>query len=461
MKIDIKKNHPLSIRPLFAVLLTLGCLCLSTSQAKAFPLTDSDPNSPQFRKQFVGSYGVNAAIEPRLTQRDRPLYEAIAPHLERKPSYAIKKVEKNLTPESNAAFDFLLGNLYYSIQNFEQAEYHLQNAIKKFPTFRRAYRTLALTQVQKNRFEASIPYWLKVITLGGGDAQSYGLLAYAYLIQEKYRSALTAYQMARMYAPDSLDYKRGEAQCLLKTEQYKEAIALFDELIAESPEIAEFWRLQANAFLAQEKHESAMINLEIAHELDTPRWESIVLLGDLYLNQKTNNLAFETYKRGLKIDIKKSTEDRLTPLKRFIQLRLYDWANAYLKILNLDVFEDAPTDVHQQIKLLRARVNFNLGKTEGVEAPLKELIEQDPLNGEALILMGEYAMSKSEYEDAEYYFERATHIQGHEAVAFESLGRLFIEKRDYKQAIPYFEKAIKINNAEYLIQYLNRIKQLL
>ena len=461
MKVDIKKNRYFSIRPLPMVLLALGCCWLSTSRVQAFPLTDSNPNSPQFRKQFMGSYGINADIEPKLTQRDRPLYEAIAPHLERKPNYAIKKVESKITSESNAAFDFLLGNLYYSVQDFEKAEYHLQNAIKKFPSFRRAYRTLALTQVQKNRFEASIPYWLKVITLGGGDAQSYGLLAYAYLIQEKYKSALTAYQMARMYAPDSLDYKRGEAQCLLKIEQYEQAIALFDELIAESPETAEFWQFQANAFLAQEKYESAIVNLEIAHELNTPKWESIILLGDLYLKQKADKLALETYKIGLKSDVQKNAEHILIPLKRFTQLRLYDSANAYLQVLDPNVVEDATTDFHQQIKLLRARVNFNLGKTEGVEAALKELIEQNPLNGEALILMGEYAMSKSEYEGAEYYFERATHIEDHKAIAFEALGRLFIEKRNYKQAITYFEKAVEINNAEYLMQYMSRIKELL
>ena len=63
-----------------------------------FRLSDSDPDSPEFRRRFLASHGVNEAIEPKLTLEDRPLQEAILPHLRDNPREAIALVEQALTP---------------------------------------------------------------------------------------------------------------------------------------------------------------------------------------------------------------------------------------------------------------------------------------------------------------------------------------------------------------------------
>ena len=79
----------------------------------AFPLTDSDPDSLTFRRRFMAGHGVNEAIEPKLTVKDRPLQEAIMPLIRTNPQKAIELIEKDLTPETNPAFLNILGNLYY------------------------------------------------------------------------------------------------------------------------------------------------------------------------------------------------------------------------------------------------------------------------------------------------------------------------------------------------------------
>src|SRR5690606_2516228 len=133
------------------------------------------------------------------------------PFLREDPRRAITEVERALGSSENPAFRFLLGNLHYEIGEFDRSESELKRAIEAFPDFRRAHRTLGLIHIQNQAFPAAIESWLKVITLGGGDAQSYGLLGYAYLAEKKYRSALSAYRMARMFKPDSIDFRRGEA----------------------------------------------------------------------------------------------------------------------------------------------------------------------------------------------------------------------------------------------------------
>src|SRR5690554_6989854 len=147
--------------------------------ARPFPLTDSGPGSPAFRERFLASYGVNAAIEPTLGVEDRKLYERIAPYLHDDQARAIREVEAALAPDSNPAYRFLLGNLYYEAGDWEKSERYLREAIARFPDFRRAHRTLGLVLIQEGRYSEAVDTWLTVIRLGGGDAQSYGLLAYS------------------------------------------------------------------------------------------------------------------------------------------------------------------------------------------------------------------------------------------------------------------------------------------
>ena len=217
----------------FLSLLLLSCASVLPAAAPFEP-SDSDPNSAEFRRRFLANHGVNEAIEPKLTVDERPLQEAILPHLRDNPREAIRLIEQAITPETNPAFLSILGNLYYQIDDFANSERYLRQTLEKFPSLRRSWRTLALCYVQRDMFKASVAPLLKVIELGGGDAQSYGLLAYSHLLNEKYESALAAYRMARMFKPDSLDFRRGQAQCLLMTHQHLAAVALFDELIADT-----------------------------------------------------------------------------------------------------------------------------------------------------------------------------------------------------------------------------------
>ena len=105
---------------------------LLTSGA-TFPLTDSDPDSLTFRRRFLASHGVNEAIEPKLTVRDRPLQEAIMPLIRTDPRKAIELIEKDLNPETNPAFLNILGNLYYQTGDYPSAERYMLRALKKFP----------------------------------------------------------------------------------------------------------------------------------------------------------------------------------------------------------------------------------------------------------------------------------------------------------------------------------------
>ncbi|MGC6423980.1 MAG: tetratricopeptide repeat protein [Lentimonas sp.] len=431
------------MRHLCIILFTLLSAQLST-RAETFALVDTGPGSPDFRKRFMGSFGINSAIEPQIIEKDRPLYESIEPHLENNPNRAIQLVEQGINSGSNAAFDFLLGSLYYIQGNFSKAEASLRTALKKFPDFRRAHRNLSLIYIQREDYQRSVQHLVRVIELGGNDGQSYSMLAYAYLNQEKYQAALTAYQMARMFLPDSLDVRRGEAQCLLMTHQYEAAIALFDELIIENPHKQDFWLFQANAFLAVERFVDTIANLEIAHTVAPPKAASLYLLGDLYTRRNSYKQAITNYKAAVKSDPNILGDTALLPLTRLMQMGLFEEAQDYLSTLNSVLQTELTPKQTAQKNVFTAQLQIEIGDpAQGIQQ-LKSILETDPLNIDGLLLIGSVYLKQDNYAQASFYYERATKIPEAQVRGLVGLARTAVKESKFKDALAYLEKSQSI-----------------
>lgn len=426
--------------------------------AQPFPLTDSGPASEDFEQRFLANYGVNSAIEPTIGAEERPLYEKIAPFLREDPARVIREVEAALTKESNPAFRFLLGSLHYQGGEMEKAERYLEEAIEQFPDFRRAHRTLGLILVQNGRFEEAIQTWLKVITLGGGDAQSYGLLAYAYLTEEKYESALNAYRMARMFKPDSVDFRRGQAQCLLQTGQWRLAAALFDELIAENPEEGAYWLMQANAFLQLERHPEAIANLELAHSLGEGHARSRFLLGDLHMRAENYRLAVSTYVEAIKASEDWSLDQALQPLNYLLARGLLDEAERYLAVLEPRLPASLERKQEEKLAVTKAHIARAGGELEKARDLLGAVVEVNPLHGKALLSLAGIYQEQDDYEQAEFYFQRALSVPDFKVDALIALGRLEVERGDFSAALEHLRTAREHEERPGLDRYIDSIE---
>ena len=443
---------------LYILILTGTALSIRPLSGAAFSLTDSDPGSPDFRRRFLASHGVNEAIEPKLTVRDRPLQEAIMPLIRTDPRKAIELIEKDLNPETNPAFLNILGNLYYQTGDYPNAERYMLRALKKFPSLRRSWRTLALSYVQREMMDQAIDPLVKVIELGGGDAQSYGLLAYAHLNNGNYESALSAYRMARMFAPNSFDVKRGQAMCLIMTEQHRSAIALFDELIVENPEEPTFWMAQANAFLSSEQTVKAVANLQMLSDAGISTWESQRMLGDLYLNEDLSKLALDSYTLGYRKHPPVSISQAVQPLIDLVSRRCFEEAQTFFQLIQPDIQGKLGLELQRQVNTALARIEMRLGDPEKAYAILTASVEENPLDGNSLILLGEYLLETQNYEESEYYFERATALRAFEADAYISLGRLQVKQGNLKAALIPLRKAQKVENTPNLQRYIESIE---
>ena len=95
------------------------------------------------------------------------------------PLTAIEQLKSKIQPQSSAALDFILANLYFQEGDLKNAEINYKKATRKFPNFRRAYKNLGLVQVQAGNYKAAVKTISKAIELGDVDGRSYGSLGLA------------------------------------------------------------------------------------------------------------------------------------------------------------------------------------------------------------------------------------------------------------------------------------------
>ena len=175
-------------------------------------------DSERFQKEFLGSYGVNADIEPRVTVVEQEQMQKVLDVLSEEDSMdeALKLLTKFNKEAASAIFDFTIANLYFQMDELDTAMQFYDQAIEKFPNFRRAYKNAGLIHVRNGEFKKALPYLTKTVELGGHTSLAYGLLGFAYGSTEQHLSAESAYRMAILLDPETVDWQLGLARSLFK-----------------------------------------------------------------------------------------------------------------------------------------------------------------------------------------------------------------------------------------------------
>ena len=241
----------------------LAAVLLMSAEA---PLSDLWKD-PTFQREFMGSYGFQAEVEPKVSTLERQELEKILALMATDTEAAKAALQKAATPEASAVFNYTLGNLCFQKDDLDAAAGNYQSAVAKFPSFRRAWKNLGLIAVRQARYDDAIKALSRVVELGGADALTYGLLGYAYSATGVATSAESAYRNAVLLQPDVLDWKLGLTQAVLKQRKYGEAVTLCEELIAKFPDRSEFWLIQANAYVGLNQPMKAAENYEIVQRM--------------------------------------------------------------------------------------------------------------------------------------------------------------------------------------------------
>ena len=135
---------------------------------------------PAFQQRFRDSYLAVTDIEPKLDDDEREQMQTVLETIAKdQMDQAATLLAKLRVDGKNAVYDFMLGNIHFQREELEPALACYRAAVERFPRFRRAWHNLARIHARRGEFAQAVPALSRVIELGGGDADTYGLLGYA------------------------------------------------------------------------------------------------------------------------------------------------------------------------------------------------------------------------------------------------------------------------------------------
>ncbi len=433
-------------------------------QARASGLSQSELkiwNDSSFQKRFAESYMAETEIEPRVTIEERDRMQKVLGFMSSgEMDKAAGLLEKSRGDKANALYDFMLANILFQQEKIDQAAGIYQIAVEKYPKFRRAWRNLGLIYVRMNEFEKALPALTRVIELGGSDSLTYGLLGFAYSSVENHLSAESSFRMAVLLDPATIDWKMGLARSLFKQERYAEAVSLCDSLISGNPDRADFWLLQANAYIGLNQPLKAAENYELVDRIGKSTIDSLNMLGDVYINEGLYEMAVDAYIRAMGKGTQYKIERAIRAAKALTARGEIKETRKLIDSIKALHGGQLSTEDNKDLLKLRARLAVAEGSGGEEARVLEEIVGLDPLDGEALILLGQHSNRNGDTERAVFYYERAANIEKYEADARVRHAQLLVGMGKYDEALPLLRKAQQLKPRDDVLKYMEQVERI-
>jgi tetratricopeptide (TPR) repeat protein len=247
-------------------------------------------------------------------------------------------------------------------------------------------------------------------------------------------------------------------RCVLKQQKAAEAASLCEEIIRENPDRTEFLTLQSEAYLAMKDTTKAAENLEILARGGNAKVEDLQRLGDIYLVGKDSALALSAYSRAIStgsFDIAKV----LTQAENLsMQNALPEASSLIQQARAATKGKLAPADEARLLKL-EARLAVNAGKAGDAVPILQRVVELNPMDGGALMLLGQHYMDAKDDLKATNYFERAAKIGDYEADASLRLAQIQISAGKLTDALPLLKRSNEIKARDSVAKLIADIER--
>lgn len=444
----------------------------SVEAAAAAPATPAAPSiqgdevpafwlDPGWRQRLAESYFAEGDVEPKPpTPGERAILAEVADAMaNEKVDDAIRMLQRQQGPNVTAVVDFTLGTLHMQREQLAEAAAAYEVATGKVTRFRRAWKNLGLVKVRLGAFPDAARALTRVVELGGADALTFGLLGFALSNADDHLAAESAYRMATMLDPATMDWRLGLARSLFRQRRHADAAALCGTMITQHPERTDLWLLQANAYVGMNDLRKAAENYEVVDRLGQSSADSLYMLGDIYTNEELPDLAGNAYVRAIGRDQKGDPGRALRAAKALAARGAHPECKTVVDALEQAMGGKLDDTAKKDVLKLRARLAVASGAGEEEARVLEQLVTLDPLDGEAILLLGQYHARRGEPERAVLQYERAAGIAAFEADAKVRHSQLLVGQGRYAEALPLLRRAQQLKPRDNIQQFLDQVEK--
>ncbi len=439
-----------------AVLITLLAVPAGLVAAE---LGKPDLHSAEFARRFAASYGVLSSREPQISDLESAVLQKLAPMIASSPDQAQSALESVLADGKpvSAAFNHVLGNLYFTQHDWKNAETQYREAIRKFPDFQRAWNSLGTLQMERDDYEAAAESLAHAVELGSNDAQTYGMLGFALLQLKRYVASEVAYNLALLRDPTGVRWLEGKARILSEIGRHAETLAATDELLRKDPENLEYWRLQANAQIALDRPLEAARSLEIARSLGPLDGGALFLLGNIYLKEGMAEHALDAYLAAIDLQPQTAPGNLLRVAQSLIGQNQFDLARRLLATLQTDGGSWTPKDELERM-MITGRIAVHDEKADAAMESFGKALELDPTNSECLYRLAVLQAEQGGADKARYYLEKIHGDSSYEYGAQLYLAKLDVGESRFQDALTALRAAYRLNPSAEVEALYNRVR---
>lgn len=356
-------------------------------------------------------------------------------------------LEKARSVGSYPATEYLLGFLYLDDEDLPKARVALKNASKVYPERGEIWAALGKLSLQNMQaldavqaFQMAYAYGIRHYDLYAGLAESYYQLG-------NYRKAISVTEQA--LTQGHIDQMEKEA-LHLKLAQYNvnqnptKAIESFKEILHQNPYKPEVLLMLGQLYFQQKKYAQAISTFKTYLKKYPPLAPMMHIMYDSYM-ALGNVKEAETY-------LKEAIHTKPDNYSFYVELlNLYHqqkrWTDA------VPVYEAAIKLRPNDRELLKNLISifFSAQKYERVIPYLEKALRQDPNNINLLLLKAQAHFRLHQIEEEEAVYKRVLAMDSKNLLAMNNLAQLYRDTKKLDQAIELYKKAqlIAPNDSNY------------
>ncbi len=440
---------------LLSVLLAMtGVAAQGQTQTLAVEL-GIDLENPDFQRLFSASFEVGLqAGAPATNPRETVLLSVVAQMYQEDLDGAIEFVLAEIRREAqrvnreqryqwspemdyvySANVEFALAQLYQLRNNRVLAERYYLQAIEKYPNYSDAYVRLMEIYLTQNDCEKALLAGRQAMEMGGVNAAVLRGFGLCHFQDADYGAALTSFRAASAFVPDDDSGAYYHAVAALNAGYYSESIAVLNELIRQNPGRASFYFILVNAYLENGDVDGALSTLEIVRRAGMMTTAAYALQGNIYINMDMPEAAAASYTSAL-------TEEAGADFASFViqfnnLLRFDEWSllNDLLAVAVTAFSGRIGDSERRSIDVMQAQVLLGLGeRIEGAQL-LRDVLQDDPTNPQALLSLARYYRGEQDYERALLEYERAAQEDEVALTALMESAQLATDREQWNRAL--------------------------
>jgi len=416
--------------------------------------------TPSFQRRVAQNWARSGEIEPTMSAREAGFrLEVLKLINEKELDRAASRLRSLQGDGENAVWDFLLGQVYFGRGEFDNATREFIKAVAKEGNYKRAWEMLGFSQMRAKKYVSAVESFSQVVALGGGNAQTYGFMGLAHAQNGDYAAAESAFRLVMMMDPRDVRWKQLLSESLSRQGRYADSINLLDGLIAKDRDNATLWKSQGYAYANVGENEKAATNFEIVDRLGGSDYNSLATLGTIYFNDDLYTLSVDAFLRAVEQEDRGDHEAVLGIANRLAARSAYDEASRLIVGIEKAYAEALDPESKLAMLRLRARLAVASGATEQQVALLQEIVNENPLDGDALLQLARHYQNEGDVETAIFRYEQAARNPEFAADAKILHAQLLSNNQRYAEAEPLLEAALNIERRDDVQQLLEFVKR--